>query len=33
MTFSGCCSYGKDTSDYDDCIATVYIMSQINLRV
>ena len=26
MTFSGCGSYGKDTCDYDDYIATVYIM-------
>ena len=24
MTFSGCCSYGKDTCDYDEYIATVY---------
>ena len=33
MTFSGCCSYGKDTSDYDEYIAAVCSMCLVNLWV
>ena len=32
-TFSGCCSYGKDTCDYDEFIATVFSMCSVNLGV
>ena len=31
MTFSGCCSYDKDASDYDEYITTVY--STVKTRV